>query len=395
MSWRIEFTQASNDQTIGIFDCEISKVAKYISKNGSLQASVPIPNYTVGENLRDVIGGEGKTFMYVYYNGELWWGGFLDQTTVSGGMSGAEVQVYGTTFEAYLDRREARQDKTYTQVEQTALAKAVWDLCQDAGPGSSIGVITTTAVQSATTKKRDMSWRRSDCRTYGSILKEISNRDDGFEWIIDITDNGGNRTKHLTTGYPQIGRPVSDIIYTYPGKIISYEVDGDATEGATSFQARGKAPDPVGVPKPKGTTTAASKGSDKTYPIMSAEYTNTTLLGKGYVRTDATIDRSSVTKVSTLNEWAAAARASRSGPLVLPGITAYLDGMNQSILGSNITLRISDYPYPPGPNGEPGYEGIARVIGYEIDPGEEGQADTVKLIFENPYDDTHQEEAPD
>lgn len=395
MSWRVEFTHASNDQTIGIFDCEISLLSKYISKNGALQASIPIPNSNVGSNLSGVIGGEGKTFMYVYYNGEIWWGGFLDATTVSGGISGAQLDVAGVSFEAYPDRREARKDTTLTNVEQTAIAKAVWDMMQGAGIGSSIGVKTTEAVQKSTTKKRTMSWRRSDVRTYGSILKEVSNRDDGFEWIIDVDDNGGNRVKTLTTGYPQIGRPVSSAIFAYPGKIINYTIDGDASEGATSFQARGKAPDPVGVPKPKGGGVAASKGSDKTYPIMSREWTSTKLLGKGYIRTDATIDRSNETSVAVLDDWAYAARATRSGPLVLPSITAYLDGMNQSILGSDVTIRISDFPYPAGPNGEPGFEGVARVIGYEINPGESGEADVVKLVFENPYDETHEDEAPD
>lgn len=392
MSWRVEFTQASNDQTIGIFDCEISLLSKYISKNGALSASIPIPNERVGSNLRGVIGGEGKVFMYVYYNGAVWWGGFLDATTVSGGLSGAQLDVAGVTFEAYPDRREARKDTTINNQEQTAIAKVLWDQMQGYGIGSSIGVDTTQAVQKATTKKRSIAWLRSDARTYGSILKEVSNRDDGFEWIIDVHDNGGNRHKTLTTGFPQIGRPESVAIFAYPGKIISYTVDGDATEGALSFQARGKAPDPVGKPNKANSTTA--KGSDKTFPIMSAEYTDTKRLGQGYIRTDATIDRSNETSVSVLNDWAKAARATRSGPLVLPSITAYLDGMNQSILGSDVTVRISDFPYPKGPNGEPGFEGVARVIGYEINPGESGEKDVVKLVFENPYDQTHEEEAP-
>ena len=160
MSWRIEFTQASNDQTIGIFDCEISLLSRYIGKNGQLDASIPIPNPTVGSNLRGVIGGEGRVFMYVYYNGEIWWGGFLDATSVTGGFAGAELKVTGASFEAYPDRREARKDTTYTNMEQTAIAKALWDQMQGQGPGSSIHVNTSRAVQKKTTKKRTMSWRR-------------------------------------------------------------------------------------------------------------------------------------------------------------------------------------------------------------------------------------------
>jgi hypothetical protein len=72
-----------------------------------------------------------------------------------------------------------------------------------------------------------------------------------------------------------------------------------------------------------------------------------------------------------------------------------MDGFSPAILGSVASIQIRDYPFPTGPAGEPGWQKSARVIGYEIDPGEFGADDVVKLILENPYDDDNMKRNPD
>jgi hypothetical protein len=257
-----------------------------------------------------------------------------------------------------------------------------------------------------------MSWKRSDIKTVGSILKEVSNRVDGFEWAIDVYDDGAARRRDLIVGYPTIGRPdavdAPAMTMTYPGDILTYEIEGDALEGATSFQARGKAPDPVGTPNtgsrgyydPVTKTTKVVQGTagtpaEREPPIMSSkEFTDTDLHAVGFVRIDASIDRPTVTDVATLDQWADLALKMRSGPLVLPGVVVRMENVTQAALGSNVKLRISDHPYPAGPYGEPGWEGLARVIGYEISPGSFGADDVVKLVLENPYDKDNEKRAP-
>jgi hypothetical protein len=195
----------------------------------------------------------------------------------------------------------------------------------------------------------------------------------------------------------------------YPGEILTYEIEGDALDGATSFQARGKSPDPIGKPSTgsRGVydqntkTTTIIPGTpgvpaEKVPPIMSSkEFSDDELHRQGYVRIDATVDRPTVTEVSTLDAWADLALKMRSGPLVLPAIVARMTNLTQAALGSNFALRINDYPFPEGPFGEPGWEGLARVIGYEISPGEFGAHDVVKLTFENPYDKDNEKRNPE
>lgn len=396
MNWRIEFAMATTDQTIDSFECEISKLSRYVGKTGTLEGAVPVFSPAVGKRIASVLGGEGRMTMYAYYGDECWWGGFLDRTSLKSNSFGAMMDFGGSTFESYPDRREARTDEAFTNMEQTEIGRWLWNYLQGTGPGCNLRI--NTGFPAIASKKRDMSWQRSETRTVGSILKEVSNRVGGFEWIIDCYSDGFTRYRDLIVGYPQIGRPDNKLTLTYPGDIMEYEIEGDALDGATSFQARGKAPDPVGTPNsskgvydPKtGTTTVVgndAKGSEKTEPIMSKEFHADVLLKSGYVRMDATIDRDTVTEVSTLNDWAELARDMRSGPLVLPSVLTRIENMTQAVLGSNVMLRINDHPFPPGPYGEPGYEHTARCIGYELDPGEYGAPDLARIIFENPYDD--------
>lgn len=402
-NWRIEFAMAATDQTVDSFECEISKLTRYISKNGSLAGSIPVISPSQGQRIASILGGEGRMTMYAYYGDECWWGGLLDRTSLKSNSFGALLDFEGVTFEAYPDRREARTDQSFKQTEQTELVRWLWNYIQGTGAGSSLRI--DVGPKHRFTGYIDLEWKRSEIRTVGSLIKEASNRVGGYEWIIDCYADQGTRYRELVIGYPAIGRPDNQLTLTYPGDIMEYTIEGDATDGATSFQARGKAPDPEGSPNPSkgvydpktGETTIVGdppKGSEKQDPIMSKEYHADKLLQAGYLRTDATVDRSQVTDVNILNKWAELARDTRSGPLVLPSIMTRMDGLTQAVLGSHVMLRINDHPFPPGPYGEPGYESSARCIGYEINPGEYGAPNLAQIIFENPYDEDAQNRSP-
>lgn len=399
VKWYVTFALALTDETVGTFLCSIDVLSRYVSKTGRMEGSVPIVSPEIGKRLASIVGGEGRMTMYIYHGNELWWGGFLDSTHLVSSSAGAMLNFSGTTFESYPDRREARTDKDFKGTDQTEIARWCWNYMQGTGPGSNI--LVDTAFPAVRSVARDLSWIRSDVRTVGSILQEISNRVDGFEWIIDTYDDGGIRRRKLTIGYPTIGRPNYELILTYPGNIITWEIEGDSLDGATSFQARGKAPDPVGSPNPMPNpgggivgNPSTPKGSEKKPPIMSKEFHADDLHKQGHVRIDATVQQDKVTDVKLLDKWAELARELRAGPLVLPSVTVRLEGMTQAVLGSEVQLRIRDHPFPDGEYGEPGYMHTARVIGYEVNPGEFGSPTVAKLIFENPYDEDAQRRFP-
>ena len=387
-NWRLVFATTYNDKTIDAFDASIQNLTRMIGRPGELRATISIPNEEIGRRLKGVQGQEGRISVYAYRNEILWWGGFVDSTRVEGTDTEAVLVVEGATFESYLTRREARGTKTLTAMDQHKVAQWIWDDVQSTGLGADINVETNKVTDSGV--KRTVSWKRSDIKTWDQILGEIVNSDNGFEWLIDTYDDGFNRRRVLNCGYPQIGRPAGGWVLSFPGAILSYAVEGSALDGATSFQARGKAPDPVGVPGKKGNTNGTGGGGKPSVaqdPIMSGVYDSTGLYNRGYTRMDATVDRPTVTSVATLNEWAKAASSLRAGPLVLPEITCRIDGLSTALIGYTVKIRIRDSPYPAGPNGEPGFEKDVRVIGIQVDPGEQGHDDVVRLTFENPHSD--------
>ena len=387
-NWRLVFAETANDLTIDAFDASIQQLTRLIGKPGVLRATIAIPNETVGGRLRRIIGGEGRLSVYAYRDSQLWWGGFLDQTRVEADENETVLIISGTTYEAYPSRREARTTNKLTSMDQLQIAKWIWDDMQNGGVGSDI-LVETNEVGTCGVSQT-IEWKRSDVKTWENILTEVSATDQGFEWVIDTWDDGSRRRRALRCGYPIIGRNSSDTVLSRPGAILTYAIDGDMLDGATSFQARGKAPDAVGKPGKKASSTP-SVAAD---PVMSDEYHADALHKAGYTRIDATVDRSRAPKdnvaentKAVLNKWAEAARALRSGPLVLPEITCRIDGLNSGLLGGRVLIRIRDAAYPAGPQGEPGYQGYARVIGIEVDPGEQGFDDEVKLIFEDPHSD--------
>lgn len=386
-NWRLVFATTSNDKTIDSFDASIQELSRLIGKAGQLRATISIPNDEVGRRLKRVQGQEGRISVYAYRDSVLWWGGFVDATRVEANVSETVLVIEGSTYESYPTRREARKDGKLTSIDQFQLAKWIWEDMQKA-VGGDIHVETGRVGNCGI--KRTVEWKRSEIKTWDQILSEVVNSDDGFEWIVDTFDDGARRRRELTCGYPIIGRPKSDWVLSFPGQINTYSIDGSALDGATSFQARGKAPDPVGVPGKKGNKDGTGGGGTPAAaqePIMSKIYETTALHTKGYTRTDATVDRPKVTNKTVLDEWAKAAASLRSGPLVLPEITCRVDDINTALLGYTVKIRIRDTAYPAGPLGEPGYEADVRVIGIQVDPGEQGFDDVVKLIFENPHSD--------
>lgn len=372
--WTLLFATARGDVTVDSFDASISQMDRYLGgRTGTLQATIPVPNADVGRRVEPVRWGEGHLAMYALRGLDLWWGGLLGQCTPAGsGRSGGQLQVTGSSFESYPDRREVRADWVRTAVEQLELARQIWQALA-ARPEGDLGIDVPAVVASG--QLRDFSVLRSDARTWGSVLSEISGRDNGFEWVIDVAADGdGNRTRALTLGYPQIGRPgQAEYVLSMPGQILSYTWPGDSTRGGTSFQARGDAP-----------PAAASDVTTQQQPLMSTVYEADDLLAAGWPLYDLTVDRPGVSDVATLNGWAARTRDTLAGSIRLPTIKARIDTLSPAILGADVKVRITDELHPAGPDSSPGIDDTFRAIGWSIRPWERGSDDEVDVIFEDP-----------
>lgn len=366
--WSVLFATALGDKTIDRFDCKISTLSRYIGKNGALSATIPVPNSAVGDRCQAIAGRAGQLTAYVYHGDELWWGGLVNATPIKGGRTGPSLGVSGAVFDSYLDRREVRTPYTYRQTEQVEIIRDAWQSVQR-DPGGNLGILVPPVPPSGI--RRDLDVARSEARTWSKVIKEIAGLDDGYEWIIDFYDDGqGRRVRELKVGYPQIGRPDKEQLFSYPGNILDYDYDADALAGATSYQGRG---DSVG-----------EQTGNTQQPLMTSlgAFDAADLLASGSLKTDATIDRQGVTDLGTLNSWTQKALNRGAGAVPFLDITVSLGGFNQSILGSVFRAQIDDLLFRRGPDGEPGYIGRHRCIGYEIKAPQRGDVGEVKLIIE-------------
>lgn len=369
--WSVLFATARGDVTIDRFDCNISQLSRYIGKAGMLSGQIAITNPAIGARCQAVAGRAGQLAAYVYYGAELWWGGLVNSTPLTSGRKGLFMDFAASTFDSYLDRREVRADNFFRGVEQVEFLRTAWNTVQNTADGN-LG-ISVPAVASTGTP-RDLTVLRSEARSWGSVVKEISNRAGGFEWLVDFYDDGtGKRFRELKVGYPQIGRAAFQQVIAYPGKIVEYKFDRDSLAGATSFQSQG---DSV-APPPAG-------GSTSQQPLMSTlgAYDATDLLNNGHLRFDATISRQGVKDIATLNAGTGRELAVHAGAVPVIDISVAAGGFNQSILGTTFQAQISDDAFPAGPQGQPGYVGWHRCIGYEIKPFEHGSVDEIHLIIE-------------
>lgn len=368
--WNVLIATARGDKPVDRFDCNIGSLSSYIGKNGALAATVPIPNRAIGERCQAIAGRAGQLAAYVYYGADLWWGGLVERTPVKGGRTGPSMEISASSFEAYPARREIRTDSSWN-MEQLEYPRTAWNAIQSTADGD-LG-ITVPAVAAASGISRAYSVLRSDARTWQSLLKETAAYADGYEWIIDVYDDGtGKRYRELKSGSPTLSRPRFDQVFSYPGNIVDYSLDWDSTAGATSFQERG---DSVGDPAP---------GGSSQQPLMSTAgaFDATDLLNNGFVRFDATTDRQGVKDRATLDNYGARDVKQRSGAIPLLDISVQLGGFNRSILGATFQAQIDDYLFKQGANGAPGYVSRHRCIGYEVKPYERGSADEIKLIIE-------------
>lgn len=382
--WTLVFATVIGDKTIDQFECEISKITKYIGKSGSLQAKIDVPaieatsfgmfsaNTTdLSQRLEPIIYGAGKFSVYAYYGNTLWWGGFLSEVTISGSRTGTTVDISAISWEGVLDRLiPVDVYQTFTSIEQLDLAAEIWKRAQSpTRVNAQFGIDIQTYTPSGV--KRDLSWRRSTGSTWATILNEMANRENGFEWLVNVYSDGVKRHRDVIFGYPSIKRqgPVQQLMY--PGNIQSYQIKSDLLAGATSFQARGTAEQPI--------------GSEVQEPILSDIVELDWPKTEGLMAMDFLIDRNSVSRKDTLNSWAIKYALTRTGPYNFPSIKCDIESLNDgSIIGQSIRLSISDQLFHKTIDGKPGYVQEMRVIGFEIDPKIRGQLDSVSLILEDP-----------
>lgn len=368
MAWRLIVARAIGDKYLDMFAAEIGQTSRYIGKAGQLSATIKVADKETADRLRKCTESDATLALYLAHDETLWWGGLLDKDSINGKRAELTVNFDAASFESYPDRREARRNQATTTKDQLDWARIFWQESTKE-PDADLAITYPPLIPSGVL--RENSFKDEDSKYWGSMLATMANRDNGFDWVIDVTGTPWDRKRTLILAYPSLDRGTE---YTIPASAISdYTETRDRTSGALSWRVRGEAPE-------------GSNGKDVPAP-MSDVFEATGALAVGAVRTDRTASRSGVSDKVTLNSYAKHYRDALNGTGRLLDVTCDLAAIDPGVLGALVRVRLVDLMHPALADGTPTMDQARRCIGYTLQPAKRGQKASVKLTFEEPGGD--------
>ncbi|GGK61112.1 hypothetical protein Sme01_02740 [Sphaerisporangium melleum] len=315
-----------------------------IGEAGTFSAGILIPEDDEGvtaakvarilpRHPEDISTGPGRTVVHVYRNGVVWGSYIIWSASVSRqGRGPISVSLSGASLESYLTHVKIRKDLTFTATDQVEIARSLLHEMQ-----TEARYDIHLQMQAGTTDVlRDRTYLASESSTYGDRLAELGKVDDGFEWCIQVVDNGdGTRTRVWTWGYPTLGSDATNYKFQEPGNVLSWQEDVDATRGGTAFQTRGES--------------IQDDASSTSEPLVSDVVLAEDHIDAGWPGLDVTADYSSVTEVTTLNAYATWWATNRAGTVRVHQATVRLEpnsSFGPGNLGDRVTVMLANTWWP-------------------------------------------------
>jgi hypothetical protein len=366
LPWRYVFADLLTDATIDEFELLDVRFDTRINQPGAFSATYPMTKPEHARKGRQI--AEGRSVCYVYRGVEVYAGPYIIWgLNVGSDPRGArKLSMQGAGLESYFNRREIRTSLDFVQVDQLQIARTLITAPQ-ADPRGDVRVEVDNATSGVLRDRRE--WTAASASTYGGRLSDLAAVENGFEFrILSYVDwETRERVRRFVTGYPHLGRPETEHVFTYPGRVVGWVNNRDATAGATSFRSRGDTP-------------ISEELTEALDPVMSDVVDREDLLEQGWPLIDRTDDYSSVITKAVLDEHTRENAAIYGGSADIFTATVRLDptgagDFHPNDLGSSARLIIQD-----------DYLGLLntvwRVVGMDVRPSTRGQQDTADLIFE-------------
>lgn len=358
--------------------CELElsnvKFDRRIIQPGAFSAVITVTNSDIAQQAKKII--PARTVVHVYRDADIWGTYIIWTMKVRSSSRGpVSIELQGATLESWFDRRIVDTDMTFTGVDQLDIARALVDNAQTGWTpyegNANLGIQYTTNDSGIT---RDRQYYLTEGAPVGQRLQELASVDNGFEYMINTYEDPslGYRVRKMTFA-TQIGVENLDLLYTYPGAILDYEITYDATDSATAWWTRGDTidDDVSGTSFPLMTTA----------PVLSDEW-----LQNAFPHLDKVVDYSSVTLLSTLQDYATWWKDNHSGVAAVPVIeisTVDTTILPPSALGTTAIFTVEDEFFAHGE-----FSSENRIIGIEVTPPERGNQEKIRLVIETDIDPT-------
>lgn len=352
------------DQVLAVLPLQGVKFDRRISRVGSLQATMTAPTQPLVDMAKVLYAYTGRSALWAYRDGQVWWGGIPWTVLPSQGDRGpVTLSVQAATFDSYAHHRQLYADKVYMGGwDQGQIIPDLWRTIQ-ADPRGDIGMQTTDV---HTGVLRERTYLASEQTPVGQLIEQMGDLIDGPEHTVDVFSEGeGRRVKRLRVGQ-HLGLTTPRAVFQRAskggGRVLEWERAADAVDGGTTFQTRGATPD--------GNVGEAQE------PLLSDRLENTALLDAGWPLLDVTGDYSDVTEKATLDGHAAALRAEQSGALPTSGYTVTVGntGWSPNRIGDVVRIKLDDMWHA-------NTDVTVRPVGCEVTPPEGDNPETVKLLL--------------
>lgn len=373
-----EFADLLTDELI-CKDLDLHDVSyeRRISESGTFSASCTVTDAVTAQKVarivprhpEDLSTGPGRTVVHVYRNGVVW-GSFViwSASVAKSGREPIQVSLSGSSLESYLAHVKIREDIPYSGLDQIEIARDLLTRMQST-PRYNIGLQLQAGVSGVT---RDRTYLASEASTFGERLQELGKVQNGFEWAVQVVDNGdGTRSRVWTWGYPKLGNAATSHKFQEPGGVLGWQEDIDPTRGGTAFQTRGES---------VNDDASATSESLVSQIVLAQDH-----LDAGWPGLDVTVDYSSVSEVDTLDAYANWWAANYGGAVRVHQATVRLapnTSFGPGNLGDTVTLMLSN-PWWPIENGAASFAKTWRVVGMAFKPPQKGSGqEECVLTFE-------------
>lgn len=369
------FANLLSDSDVAEMELLDVRFDRRIIQSGAFSASIPIVNSDIANQAKKIV--PARTIVHVYRDSEIWGTYIIWSVRLrSSSHAPTTMEIQGATLESWFDKRIVDQDLVYTGTDQFDIvrdlidnAQVGWTPYEDA---ANLGITVTSNMSGVL---RDRSYFLTDAASVGQRLQELAAVDNGFEYMINTFDDYalGIRKRELVL-VSSLGSSNLEVVYTYPGSISSYEISYDATSAATAWWTRGD--------------TIDDDVSGTSFPLMTeAPVLSDEWLQSAFPHLDRVVDYSSVTLLSTLEDYAAWWRDNHSGVVAVPVIEINTSDnptlIPPTALGTTAKFTIEDQFFGHGD-----FSSENRIIGIEVTVPSRGTQETIRLVIEQDIDPT-------
>ena len=308
-----------------IDELPLTEVEFSVALNGAGEFSAKLPIADPKVQKLDYINATipGRTIVYVDRDGVLigafiLWTRKYDSSTL-------ELELDGQEVWSYFSRRFVTAAVSYSGVDQIAIATGLLNTAQAVSSGN-IGVtVNPDGVTSPV--YRDLVLYSFELKPVAEAVTDFAMLEDGFDFAIDVTyDSSGVPTKAWRPSYPRRGRTVAESgwVFEYPGNIVSYAYDEDATDQAIAL-----------------TVVGADSGTDMATATVVAQ----DMLDAGFPLLEGTVSYKDSSDLNVLAARARSESAASKATVTVPQINVRADMdpvLGSYIVGDDVRVRITD-----------------------------------------------------